>query len=88
MRTEATYIALKRPKPCLQRRFGQRNRKCTPILVQEPTFLAVCLRVSVARTIHYGLPLYLRVRKSHTHEHMAMESELTPTVRNVGGILT
>jgi hypothetical protein len=24
--TEATHIALKRPRPCLQRRFGQRNR--------------------------------------------------------------
>jgi hypothetical protein len=29
------------------------------------------LRVSAARTINYGLPLYLRARKSHTHEHMA-----------------
>ena len=65
MRTEATYIALKRPRPC-----------------------SICeFRVSAARTIHYGLPLYLRVRKSHTHEHMAVESELTPTAKNVGGIL-
>ena len=30
------------------------------------------LRVSAARTVHYGPPLYLRARKSHTHEHMAM----------------
>jgi hypothetical protein len=37
----------------------------------------VLMRVSAARTAHYGLPLYLRVRKSHTHEHMAMESELS-----------
>jgi hypothetical protein len=39
--TEAAYIALKRPKPCLQRRFGQRNRNSTPLLVQESTFVAV-----------------------------------------------
>ena len=31
-----------------------------------------------------SLSVYLRVRKSHTHEHMAMVSELTPTAMNVG----
>jgi hypothetical protein len=46
------------------------------------------LRVSAARTVHYGLPLYLRARKSHTHEHMAMVSELTPKAGNFDGILT
>jgi hypothetical protein len=56
----------------------------------EPTFVAMLqsARVSAARTIHYWLPLYLRVRKPHTHEYMAMESELAPTAKSVGGVLT
>ena len=46
------------------------------------------LRVSAARTVHYGPPLYLRARKSHTHEHMAMVYNLTRKAGNFDRILT